>query len=844
MKQILVKTFDDVVRKKFEVFNSLFLNLPQKEVKNIGILLPTLIEHGTKFLSEGKDSIETLEAFFELHTHYKTEKEKINFMFKVIQYVERQVVLYDSVEDSGFEEIKTENTSQTLRNLLKPESLKLLPYSMEDKLNDFSTRIVFTAHPTQFYPPTVLSIMSTLKKLISKNDITNIDLLIKQLGLTSMMNLTKPSPLEEAKNIIFILRFNYYEGVSAVYENLKASTSDLEFNNPDILQLGFWPGGDRDGNPFVTAATTGFVAEELRTSLMKCYYHDLKKLRLRFTFPKTIELIEGLEEKVYQSMFTDQKLIHHDEILAITNQIKKLLITEYDSLFIDELMVFENKVQIFKSHFASLDIRQHHEIHEKTVTQILIKNGWIKHSITELEKNKLIEVLLTAKVEIDSQVYQDPLVKDTIENISQIKEIQMKNGELGCNRYIISNAEDEYSVLFVYALLRWCGWQQGNLPMDIIPLFESMNAMKEAPKIMDNLFNNTHYRAHLENRKNQQTVMLGFSDGTKDGGYLQANWSIFRCKENLSETCKQYGIKPLFFDGRGGPPARGGGRTQQFYSSLSDRIENNAIQLTIQGQTITSMYGTKEHFIHNCEKLITAGLSNFQKATKITEQHRDLLAKLAQISYEKYTSLKNHPNFISYLENKSTLKYYQEAKIGSRPTKRGNKEKLLLKDLRAIPFVGSWSQLKQNVPGYYGVGTAFEELIEQGHLEALQQLYQEVPFFKTLIQNSMMSLSKCNFNLTSYIRKDAVYGEFWENIHSEYQRSKKMTKLISQSEFLDEEPVTKESIKIRESIVFPLLIVQHYALQKIEQETEFKSAYEKIIKRSLYGNINASRNST
>ena len=250
--------------------------------------------------------------------------------------------------------------------------------------------------------------------------------------------------------------------------------------------------------------------------------------------------------------------------------------------------------------------------------------------------------------------------------------------------------------------------------------------------------------------------------------------------------------------------------------------------------------------ICNCEQLLTAGLSHGMSEKQITlsEKSRQVLDRLAQLSYEKYTALKNHKMFLFYLENKSTLKYYGKANIGSRPAKRGNKEKLELKDLRAISFVGSWSQLKQNVPGYFGIGTALKILSDDMGLGELQTLYEAVPFFKTLILNSMMSMSKCYFELTAYISKDASYKEFWNILFKEYQLSKQMILLVSNSRFLmEEEPVSRRSINIRENIVLPLLVIQQYAFQKIEQKTVRTTVYEKMIQQSLYGNINASRNS-
>ncbi|MEO0526442.1 MAG: phosphoenolpyruvate carboxylase, partial [Bacteroidota bacterium] len=179
-----------------------------------------------------------------------------------------------------------------------------------------------------------------------------------------------------------------------------------------------------------------------------------------------------------------------------------------------------------------------------------------------------------------------------------------------------------------------------------------------------------------------------------------------------------------------------------------------------------------------------------------------------------------------------------------RPGKRGNKAKLELSDLRAISFVGSWSQLKQNVPGYFGMGTAIKNLKDRGRIEEVKNLFKEVPFFKALMLNSMMALSKCYFELTSYMKEDKEYGDFWTILYNEYKLSKEMLLLISDMEILmEQEPISRESVKIRENIVLPLLVIQQYALQKIGLKSEYIELYEKIVTRSLYGNINASRNS-
>ncbi|MEJ2544092.1 MAG: phosphoenolpyruvate carboxylase [Calditrichaceae bacterium] len=843
---LVVKEFEQTVKNKFDVYNSLFLNLPFQGIGNIGVLIPLMQRHCKEGFESGSDPIEILDSFFDTHVKLKSEDEKIDFMFRIIQYIERQIVLYDSVEDAAFPEIKKYNDDLSLIDYIHLSENKNSSEELLDKLSTFSTRIVFTAHPTQFYTHAVLDIIDRLRTYIKLNDINQIDITLQQLGLTSLINSKKPTPLDEAKNVIYYLRNVYYNAVGKLYSHIRQNVPYNRFENPKIIQLGFWPGGDRDGNPYVTSDTTISVADELRMTLMKCYYQDTKELERKLTFREIEDIIADLRAKIYKTMFDLDEHISYKKIIESVLKVRNLLIDKYSSLYLDELDSFIDKVNIFKTHFAILDIRQNHNIHKQIIESILKKEGHVKNNLDELNTSELLSILLNQTFKVSEDQFDDNVQSDTIAIIKQLKTIQKKNGEEGCNRYIISNSEDIFSIVFTYCLLKWCAWGDEPITFDIIPLFESMEAMEQADNIMRTLFEIPQYRAHLKQRGNEQTIMLGFSDGTKDGGYLQANWSIFKTKEKLSLLCKEYDIKVIFFDGRGGPPARGGGKTHRFYASQTNKIANHAIQLTIQGQTITSKYGTQEHFINNYEQLITAGLSHslFNNENVISNEYRDIIEQLADISYKKYQELKNHKMFIPYLENKSTLKYYGQANIGSRPDKRGNKSKLVLKDLRAIPFVGSWSQLKQNVPGYFGMGTAIKNLMEENKLKNMQRIFKEVPFFKALILNSMMSLSKCYFELTRYIAKDNDYKEFWNILNDEYQLTKEMVlKISGYKDLMEEEKVTKHSIAIREKIVLPLLTIQQYALQKIEQDVSNKPVYEKIVRRSLYGNINASRNS-
>ncbi len=397
------------------------------------------------------------------------------------------------------------------------------------------------------------------------------------------------------------------------------------------------------------------------------------------------------------------------------------------------------------------------------------------------------------------------------------------------------------------------GWKAEELTVDIVPLFETVDDLIQAAAIMKELYTLPQYRSHLERRKNKQTIMLGFSDGTKDGGYLMANWSIYKAKEELTSISREYGINVVFFDGRGGPPARGGGKTHKFYASLGKNIANEEIQLTIQGQTVSSNFGTIDSAQFNIEQLINAGISNdlfaSQKLT-LKDSEKALLQQLSETSLDAYLKLRNHRYFLEYLGHASPLRFYAETNIGSRPAKRGGGGKLSLKDLRAIPFVGAWSQLKQNVTGYYGVGTAFKKMDEAGRWDEVKQLYDHSTFFKTLIGNCEMSMKKSFFPMTIFLSKHPLYGEIWNKIYNEYELTKQyIFKLTGKNELMADYPVEQLSVQMRERIVLPLVTIQQYAITKVREMEEsltqspHKKTYEKLVMRCSFGIINAGRNS-
>jgi phosphoenolpyruvate carboxylase len=852
--------FNQSVLSKYQIYNSIFMTLPFDTITKTGVLLPLFHETCEKGFAQGDNPTTIVDTFFQKYQGRRSEESQINLLFRFIQYIERQVVLFDAVEDAAFPIVNNMDGIGTLRNLKEKATSENKLELLQQYLEEFKVRIVLTAHPTQFYPGSVLGIITDLSKAVKENNLNGINDLFAQLGKTPFFKREKPTPYDEAKSLIWYLENVFYKSFGDIYNYIQTNIYDDTKKHNEIINIGFWPGGDRDGNPFVKPNTTIKVAKKLKQAILKKYYADLKNLRRKLTFRGVEERIIKLETILYNFSINlnTEKTITAQELLNELLSIRDVIEADHQSLYINEINSLINKINLFGFNFATLDIRQDSRIHHTVFTTVidkLIENNHPSfpknyHDLTDDEQVKILSEVSGDKIDIN--VFEDEMVSNTLKTIKAIKKIQKTNGERGANRYIISNNQTALNVMQLFAMLKLVAFQD-DLTVDVGPLFETIPDLENAPDVMEQLYSNPTYRAHLEKRDNKQTIMLGFSDGTKDGGYLMANWGIYKAKERLTAISRKHGITAIFFDGRGGPPARGGGKTHQFYSSLGPTIEDKEVQLTIQGQTISSNFGTLDSSQYNLEQLISSGISNRigKNNEAMSEEDKIVMNDLAETSYTAYKDFKGHAMFIPYLERMSTLKYYAKTNIGSRPSKRGTSDKLVFSDLRAIPFVGSWSQLKQNVPGFFGVGKALKAYEDRGEFHKVEQLYNNSKFFKTLLENSMMSLTKSFFDLTKYMSKDEEFGAFWDIIYNEYLSTKSLLlKLTGYKELMENEPAGRASIQVRESIVLPLLTIQQYALKKIQElekaevrDEEQIKIFEKIVTRSLFGNINASRNS-
>jgi phosphoenolpyruvate carboxylase len=893
-----LQAFQELVAMKYQLYNGLFLGLPFEDLADTGVQLPLFANACREKLQAGKSPAEIVAQYFKERPGKPGYEAQVKTLFKFLQLVERQVVLFDALEDAAFPDVNDLEGPGSLGHFLARVADQDKQDLLEKALETYKVRIVLTAHPTQFYPDSILGIITDLSEAIEADKLPAIHELLLQMGKTRFQNRRRPTPLDEAKSLIWYLEHIFYRTLPAVSERLLGALSDPRqdpFRHAQGIELGFWPGGDRDGNPYVTSETTLKVAEALKASILGLYLRDLDSLLNRLTFDGVIQPLQAIRDRVEATApralaGEARPYASSAELLDDLRPLRRALVEEHQSLFIDRLDDFIHKVKSFGFHFAALDMRQDSRVHSGALEAIFTrlhargqlaapkgqrKGAWPRaHGADQDAAASLLEEMggyaglsAEAKLEFLSRCLEapdlkaefvpdeiDPLAADTLASLASARAIQDASGERALSRYVISNSNSALNVLEAMVLARLSGWKAGKIGLDIVPLFETIEDLRHAEGIMRKLYAHPAYSAHLAWRGRAQTIMLGFSDGTKDGGYITANWSIHKAKRDLTRVSREAGVRAIFFDGRGGPPARGGGNTHKFYRSLGADIEHGEIQLTIQGQTISSNFGTPEAARYNLEQLFTAGLEDKvfpPEAPDLEPEDIRLLDRLSKHSREAYLKFRSDPLFLPYLEEMTPLSYYGMLNIASRPTRRKSSS-LRFEDLRAIPFVGAWSQMKQNIPGFYGVGIGIGKMEARGGRRKLEELYRSSLFFRTLVENAMMSLSKSYFPLTRYLERDRKYGRFWRRIYKEATDARAILKEITgQQKLLETNPAVRESIRLRERIILPLLTIQQYAMGMVKAVQRNPDAYPKgaldvyakMVVKAMAANINAARNS-
>ncbi|HNM25190.1 MAG TPA: phosphoenolpyruvate carboxylase, partial [Saprospiraceae bacterium] len=477
----------------YHTYNSLFLSLPFQGIQETGTHLALFAQACQNGLREGLTPEEIIRQFGDDYYEKSSPEERLDILFNFIKYIERQVVLFDAVEDARFEQRHRSDTARPLVRLLgRLENDDDLREKLLKKLGSFSLRLVLTAHPTQFYPGKVLGILNDLGTAIQGHDLEQIRLYLMQLGKTAFYNRERPTPYSEAVSLGWYLENVFYHALPDIlFRLLKALRQDVtQFDNPQLLSLGFWPGGDRDGNPYVDSDVTLLVAQRLRESVLRGYYRDIRQLKRRLTFRGVEELIGRMEDclknTLYPTESSTERYAGANDLLSDLYRTRSILLSDHEGLFLDELDLFILKVRVFGFYFASLDIRQNSARIAEVWQDILSQHGERQADFTDpaLDEPVRIDRLLSRHFDLNPERFSTPFTRETLRSFQAVSTIQQNNGPLGCHRYIISNCASAFDVASVLALASGVNPYEQAPPLDIVPLFETLEDLEAAPAIL------------------------------------------------------------------------------------------------------------------------------------------------------------------------------------------------------------------------------------------------------------------------------------------------------------------------------------------------------------------------
>ena len=406
-----LQQFKNLVGIKFQLYNSLFTSLPFHTIERTGILVSLLLLNCEDGYKKKQSPVEIIEEFIKTQTAFTEETETIDLLFRFVQYVERQVVLFDALEDAAFKYINDLGGTGTLKHLAIEVASQKKETALKEKLQDFTIQLVLTAHPTQFYRGAVLGIINDLSNAVQDNEEIQIYTYLQQLGRTPFYQHQKPTPYDEAISLVWYLESVFYHAAGRIKSFLKNNFGDILNDQNPIIKMGFWPGGDRDGNPFVKSATTLQVANTLHSSIIQCYYLDIRKLKRRLTFKGVDIALTNLEKNLYNHLFIPNHPLDLtiEDILTELKNIKYQLIESHSSLFVESVESLINKVEVFGLHFASLDIRQESSIHTKTIQAIADATDLLPNNYSSLSESEKIHFLAQEKlITIDVNILKHP----------------------------------------------------------------------------------------------------------------------------------------------------------------------------------------------------------------------------------------------------------------------------------------------------------------------------------------------------------------------------------------------------------------------------------------------------
>ena len=690
---------------------------------------------------------------------------------------------------------------------------------------------VFTAHPTESSRQSTLKKIYKIAEIIESNnssDMNEINSLITQLWYTREVRSTKPNPIDEVKSLIYYLDILYKDVYQSIVDDEEISSKAKNFD----LKFGSWVGADKDGNPFVTTKITKQALEIYSNQILNIYKEQIVKFSEEFSIstdfvesPKMLTKKIDKYKKILPKEYKHYKRVNYDEHFRIflslvfhrlDNFQKNNKGYAYFDDFLNDMLLFQSSVlEIFGKKIQYNKLDQFID---------LVKKFEFHGVSLDIRQNASV---VNAK---SGREYSDfeALLKD-------IPKLQKIYGGDVFNSIILSMTKSENDVLNLFKICNKFISKE-NIPA-ITPLIEEIEDLQNANLILKRLFAYKEYLTFLKNIKNSnQEIMLGYSDSNKDGGIISSQWNVYNAQINLFKEGIKKNINVTFFHGRGGTISRGGGPTYNSITSQPKGTISNQIRYTEQGEVISDKYSTSYLGFENIKLGSIAFINESDTKLKETIPNEKFLQELADKSIEKYKSFISNPELIHYFEVGTPVKLLSVLNIGSRPTKRTKNAKNI-QNYRAIPWVFGWAQTRNTLTGWFGAGTALDSMIKKYGINHIRKIYKNSDFMQNLISNIEMTLAKSDLKIAK-LYVDGLLNESMLDIYDDIHKESKLAlvsilKIKNIDELLDDNKILKNTLRIRNSYLDPLSIIQITLMQKMKS-----NELDPIEKNSLLLSIN------
>ncbi|CNZ87336.1 phosphoenolpyruvate carboxylase [Streptococcus pneumoniae] len=764
---------------------------------------------------------------------------------------------------------------------------------------------VLTAHPTQVQRKSMLDLTNHIHSLLRKYRDVKLGLINKDkwyndlrryieiIMQTDMIREKKLKVTNEITNAMEYYNSSFLKAVPHLTTEYKrlAQAHGLNLKQAKPITMGMWIGGDRDGNPFVTAKTLKQSALTQCEVIMNYYDKKIYQLYREFSLSTSIVNVskqvremarQSKDNSIYRekelyrrALFDIQSkiqatktyLIEDEEVgtrYETANDFYKDLIAIRDSLLENkgeslisgDFVELLQAVEIFGFYLASIDMRQDSSVYEACVAELL-KSAGIHSRYSELSEEEKCDLLLK-ELEEDPRILsathaeKSELLAKELAIFKTARVLKDKLGDDVIRQTIISHATSLSDMLELAILLKEVGLvDTERARVQIVPLFETIEDLDHSEETMRKYLSLSLAQKWIDSRNNYQEIMLGYSDSNKDGGYLSSCWTLYKAQQQLTAIGDEFGVKVTFFHGRGGTVGRGGGPTYEAITSQPLKSIKDRIRLTEQGEVIGNKYGNKDAAYYNLEMLVSAAINRMitqkKSDTNTPNRYEAIMDQVVDRSYDIYRDLVfGNEHFYDYFFESSPIKAISSFNIGSRPAAR--KTITEIGGLRAIPWVFSWSQSRVMFPGWYGVGSSFKEFINKNpeNIAILRDMYQNWPFFQSLLSNVDMVLSKSNMNIAFEYAKlceDEQVKAIYEIILNEWQVTKNVILAIEgHDELLADNPYLKASLDYRMPY-FNILNYIQLELIKRQRRGELSSDQERLIHITINGIATGLRNS-